>query len=45
MSGVMYCVIVGDRVVIFHTQDFSDAPPGNRKAALEAIDSVSFAKR
>jgi hypothetical protein len=44
MSGVMYCVIVGTRLVVFHTQDFQDAPPSNRKAVLESIKSVSFAK-
>lgn len=45
MSGVMYCVIVGTRVVVFHTQDFLDAPPGNRKAALESIESVTLPKK
>lgn len=44
MSGVMYCVIVGTRVVALHTQDFEDAPAANRKAVLESIKSVSFAK-
>lgn len=44
MSGVMYCVIVGTRVVAFHTQDFQSAPPANRQAALASIKAVSFTK-
>lgn len=44
MSGVMYCVIVGTRVVAFHTQDFQAAPPANRQAALASIRAVSFVK-
>jgi hypothetical protein len=42
MSGVMYCVIVGTRVMSFHTQDFEDAPPQNRASALSAIEKVTF---
>ena len=40
MSGVMYCVIVGTRVVSFHTQDFDDAPRENMNAAIQAITTV-----
>jgi len=40
MSGVMYCVIIGTRILIFHTQDFNDAPPSTRAAAIGAIESV-----
>ena len=42
ISGTMYCAIVGDQVVVFHTQDFDDAPPANRAQAVRAIESVAF---
>ena len=44
MSGVMYCVIVGGVVVVFHTQDFDDAPPENRAAAIRSIESAVFGR-
>lgn len=40
MHGVMYCVIVGSRVVTFHTQTFSGAPEDHLPAAVQAIESV-----
>jgi len=43
MTGVMYCVVVGPMIVVFHTQDKISAPPENRDAALKAIESVTFA--
>ncbi len=42
MTGVMYCVVVGTVIVVFHTQDKVAAPPENRDAAIKAIESVSF---
>ena len=42
MSGVMYSVIVGTLVVSFHTQGFEDSSVGDRKAALHAIETVTF---
>jgi hypothetical protein len=42
MSGVMYCVIVGSRLISFHTQALSDAPPANMSDAMRAIESVKF---
>ncbi|SHF51994.1 hypothetical protein SAMN04487965_2131 [Microbulbifer donghaiensis] len=42
MSGVMYCVIVGSVVISLHTQGFEDSPAADTKAALAAIDSVTF---
>lgn len=42
MSGVMYCVIVGTKVVAFHTQGFADSPPSDRANALRAIESAKF---
>jgi hypothetical protein len=42
MSGVMYCVIVGTRVISFHTQALADAPPGNMSEAMRAIEAVKF---
>jgi hypothetical protein len=42
MSGVMYCVIVGTRLVSFHTQSLSDAPPANMSEAMRAIETVKF---
>jgi hypothetical protein len=38
--GVIYCVIVGSRVVSFHAQTFDDAPEGDLAAAVRAIESV-----
>jgi hypothetical protein len=40
MHGLMYCVIVGSRVVILATQAFSDAPEDHLPAAVQAIESV-----
>jgi len=45
MAGTMYCVIVGGVVVFFHTQDFVDAPAGNREQALRAIETVAFRRK
>lgn len=42
MTGIMICVVVGPYFIAFHTQDFSDAPPSNRKQALSAIRAVKF---
>lgn len=42
MRGVMYCSIVGSKVISFHTQDFKDAPPANLQQAVTAIESVRF---
>jgi hypothetical protein len=42
MSGVMYCVIVGTKVVAFHTQGFASSPPSDRANALRAIESAKF---
>ena len=38
--GVVYCVIVGSRVVSFHAQTFDDAPADDLAAAVRAIESV-----
>lgn len=38
--GVIYCVIVGSRVVSFHAQTFDDAPEGDLAAAVRSIESV-----
>lgn len=42
MQGVIYCVIVGSRVVTLHTQTFSDAPADHLVSAVQAIESVVF---
>lgn len=42
MTGVMYCVVVGDAMVSLHTQDFDDAPAGNRVEVLQAFDGIRF---
>ena len=42
MSGVMYCVIVGTRLISFHTQALADAPPENMSQAMRAIEAVKF---
>lgn len=42
IAGTVYCAIVGNQVVVFHTQDFDDAPPVNRTQAVRAIESVAF---
>ena len=42
MSGVMYCVIVGTRLISFHTQALADAPPESVSQAMRAIESVKF---
>lgn len=40
MHGVLYCVIVGSRVVLLHAQTFDDAPAEDLAAAVQAIESV-----
>lgn len=40
MHGTVYCVIVGARVVMLHTQTFDDAPEEDLAAAVRAIESV-----
>lgn len=40
MRGVIYCVVAGSRVVMLHTQTFSDAPEEDLAAAVQAIESV-----
>lgn len=42
MSGVMYSVMSGDVLVIFHTQTFEDAPPQDIGDARRAIEAVTF---
>jgi hypothetical protein len=42
MSGTMYCVVVGSRVISFHTQDFEGAPSENTAEAMRAFESVRF---
>ena len=42
VSGVMYTVVVGPRVIMLHTQDIDPAPPENREAAIRAIESVTL---
>jgi hypothetical protein len=42
MFGTMYCVIVGTRVVTFHTQDFEGAPPENTSEVIRSFESVQF---
>jgi len=38
----MYCVVIGSRVVSFHTQDFENAPAENTSEAIRAFESVKF---
>jgi hypothetical protein len=45
MSGFMYCAVPGNKLACFHTQDFEGAPPGNRQAAVAAIEGVVFRKQ
>lgn len=40
VSGVMYCVVIGTTVVTLHTQDVDDAPPENRRAAMDAFEAL-----
>lgn len=42
MSGVLYCVIVGTKIVWFRTQWFSSSPAADRSNALRAIEAVRF---
>jgi hypothetical protein len=42
MFGTMYCVIVGSRVVTFHTQDFEGAPPQNTSDVIRSFETVQF---
>ena len=44
MNGVMYCVVVGTKVILFHMQGFDDSPLEDRTAALTAIETVEFDK-
>ncbi len=44
MSGTMYCVLLGSRVVSFHTQAPKDAPKENLLEARRAIEAVKFNK-
>ena len=40
MSGVMYCVVAGNVVIMLHTQDAIGAPEKPRKATLRAFDKI-----
>jgi hypothetical protein len=42
VSGTMYCVIVGTRVISFHTQTSEDASSQAISEAKRSIESVSF---
>jgi len=42
LHGTMYCVVIGSRVVSFHTQDFENAPAENTSEAIRAFESVKF---
>lgn len=42
MFGTMYCVVVGTRVISFHTQDFEGAPIANTAEAIRAFEAVRF---
>ena len=42
MSGVMYCYILGSRIVSFHTQDLDGAPPDNMAAAVRAFERATL---
>jgi hypothetical protein len=41
-NGVVYCVIVKGRVVLFHTQDAGVATTSNMLEAIKAIDAVKI---
>ncbi|WP_313914090.1 hypothetical protein [Tahibacter sp.] len=40
--GVMYCVVVGTRIISFHTQDVAAAPTPAMNDAVQAIESVKI---
>lgn len=42
LHGIMYCVVVGTRVISLHTQDFDTSPAGDIGAAEAAIRAIRF---
>jgi hypothetical protein len=40
LSGVVYCVVVGKKVISFHTQDFEPAPIDLREAIMKSVETV-----
>lgn len=42
LHGIMYCVIVGTRIISLHTQDFDTSPAGDISAAEAAIKAIRF---
>lgn len=38
--GVMYCFVVGTKVISFHTQDFGTEPTDAMKEAMKSIEGV-----
>ena len=42
VSGVMYCVIAGAKVISFHTHDFNPVPDAIRQAIIRSIESVAI---
>lgn len=43
-NGVMYCVIVGQNVISFHTQDSGSEPTAAMRLAMKSIESMRTQK-
>ena len=42
MHGIMYCVIVGTRIISLHPQDFDTSPASDISEADAAIKAIRF---
>lgn len=42
MQGAMYCALIGSRVVSFHAQTYTGAPPADFAAARAAFEAVKW---
>jgi len=42
LKGVMYCMVVGTQVVMFHTQTLREGPGEYMQAAIQAFESADI---
>ena len=45
MSGVMYCVIIGSKIISFHTQDSGNEITPNMLEAIRSIESLTLIQK
>ena len=44
-NGVMYCVIVGSKIISLHTQDIGDEITPNMSQVIKAIESLTVTQK